>query len=102
MNNRDILNEISTGTLKEEQVEKILAEILRSNDAEKVESRLMLTRMEWTAYCHGATFSELSRWRDQGWPTQCILCGREIEVDKFGWKVIDKDGISKLRHIRCP
>lgn len=98
----DVLLEIDRRQLTEEGADSILDRILDSAQAEKVESLLALSRAEWTAHCHGATFSDLARWRYHGWPTQCAACGREINVADFGWKVVEVGGFSNLKHIRCP
>jgi hypothetical protein len=102
MNIRDILREVFEQKLTAEQADEVLANVLDSPEAGNVESLLMLTRSEWTGYGHGATLADLARWRYHGWPTQCGRCGREIKVEKFGWKVIEADGVVTLRHIHCP
>ncbi len=102
MNDRNILNEIFERKVTIEQADELLASILSSPEAGRAESLLMMTRPEWTAHVHGATFEELASWRYLGWPSQCMRCGREIEVANFGWKVVDVDGVSVLRHIQCP
>lgn len=101
MNACDILREVFEQRLTAEQADEFLAHVLDSPEAGKAESLLMLTRPEWTAHGHGSTLEELARWRYRGWPTRCIRCSREIEIDKFGWKVVDVDGVSALSHIQC-
>jgi|SRR6186713_2625700 hypothetical protein len=102
MTTRDILLELFEGKLRPTQAEGILSAVLDSDDAREVEKLLMLTNIEWTAYAHGATLADLAGWRYRGWPVECVRCGAAIALESFGWKVIDINGTSGLRHIRCP
>jgi hypothetical protein len=102
MISRDLLRELFEKKISEEDAAELLDNVLDSSDGRNTESVLMFTRAEWTAYGHGAGLSDLARWRYQGWPSKCVRCGREIALDRFGWKVVERNGLSVLEHIRCP
>ncbi|NTF66279.1 hypothetical protein A6U85_32445 [Agrobacterium sp. 13-626] len=100
---RDLLDDLSRGELTDDEAQKILDEVLDSPLASETEKTLGFSRIEWTAFAHGASLQELAAWRKGGWPTQCLVCGKLIDVASFGWRVIDDGkGNSGLRHIRCP
>jgi hypothetical protein len=102
MTARDILKELYLNTLSVEGADAVLNGVLESDDAPDIERVLLLSRPEWTAYGQGATLAEIARWRYHGWPKRCTACGLTIEVEDFGWKVVEADGDSLLKHIRCP
>jgi len=99
---QDILEAILDGTLSDEGADDVLDAILDSSDAPNTETLLGLSRVEWTAHGHGALWNEIAHWRRNGWPSTCVVCGRAIDVDRFGWRIVEVDGASKLKHIRCP
>lgn len=99
---RDILSELMVGVLSEDQADEILSTVLDSPQADKIENLLGFSHAEWTAYAQGALLVEIASWRKNGWPVKCNKCGGAIDVDQFGWLVIDSDGESVLKHIRCP
>jgi hypothetical protein len=101
---RDILNEIASGKLSEEQADEAIAEILDAGDDETVDlaELLGLTTAEWTASAQGAWWEELANWRRNGWPTTCLVCGETVVVDNFGWLVVHINDKGELKHIKCP
>ena len=99
---QDILKAILAGTLSDEGADDVLDAILDSSEAPNAESLLGLSRVEWTAHGHGALWTEIARWRRHGWPSTCVACGRPIDVDRFGWRVVEIEEVSQLKHIRCP
>jgi len=99
--NCDILKEVFQGTLSEADADDVLDGILNSGQASSAEALLGLSRIEWTAHGHGALWTEIAKWRNYGWPTECTSCGVEIHVEEFGWRVIELNGVSCLKHIRC-
>lgn len=98
----DILLEISERKLTEDQANDILIAVLESPEAAKIEELLGFSRVEWTAYGQGASLAEIATWRQFGWPRKCYLCGNEIDIEKFGWWVLDVENGSVLKHLRCP
>ena len=100
--NLNILKEVAQGILSDEEADNLLDGILDSDQAAHAETLLCLSRAEWTAHCQGALWSEIANWRLGGWPAKCSKCDGEIHVEKFGWRVIELDGTSILKHIRCP
>jgi hypothetical protein len=99
---RDILNELAEGILSEAEADTVLDGILDSVNASDAEALLCLSRIEWTAHGHGALWTEIANWRRGGWPTRCSSCGFEIHAAEFGWRIIELNGTSSLKHIRCP
>ena len=99
---RDILDEILTGALSEDDADAVLDAILDSSEAPNAEALLGLSRIEWTAHGHGAMWTEIAHWRRDGWPSVCVACGRSIQAERFGWRVVEVDGRAQLKHIRCP
>lgn len=99
---QDILEAILFGTLSDEDADDVLGEILDSTEAPNAEALLGLSRVEWTAHGQGALWSEIARWRREGWPSACLACGRPINVERFGWRIVEVGGMSRLKHIRCP
>ena len=102
MTARDILNELYSNTLSVEGADAVLNSVLESDDAPNIQRELVLSRPEWTAYGQGAALAEIAKWRYCGWPERCTACGLTINVKEFGWKVVEDDGDSLLKHIRCP
>lgn len=100
--NCDILKEVAQGTLSEAEADDVLDAILDSRNAPDAETLLNLSRTEWTAHSQGALWTEIAKWRSDGWPTKCISCGREIHVGEFGWRIVERNDTSCLKHIRCP
>ncbi|GAB3254585.1 hypothetical protein GCM10027296_22890 [Chitinimonas naiadis] len=102
MKARDILREVSEKKLSESDAEQVLESLLDSPQAAEIETLLGFSRTEWTAYGQGALISELASWRKNGWPALCLVCGAKIDIGKFGWRVIEKEERTGLKHIRCP
>jgi hypothetical protein len=102
MNNSDLLQAIFSQEKTEAQGAQIISASLDSADAAGTARRLGLSRVEWTAFAHGAALADIAFWRYQGWPTACALCKSPIDVEGFGWQVIDVNETSCLRHLQCP
>ena len=98
---RDILDELSKGTISPEQAERIYDDVMDSGKVDFAEA-LSLSKMEATAFGHGVGLPELAKWRLKGWPSKCVACGRAIEVPQYGWmaKEINPDH-HVLEHITC-
>jgi hypothetical protein len=98
---RDILNEINRQEISVDEAEKIYDEIMDGPKASEAPSLLGLSKTEWTAFCHGATFEILSNWRINGWPVICLRCGKGILVDHFGWMFKEIGMTVGLVHVDC-
>jgi len=96
------LKEVATGALTEEQIHAIVHAACQLGVG--VEAALMLSHTEWTAHCHGVWFSDLAKWRYHGWPNHCVNCGKEIDVERFGWMAneVDNEGCPAMKHAVCP
>jgi hypothetical protein len=102
---RDILPELANGTMSPNDSDALYDRVMDSADAADAAdaARLLgLSNVEWTSYCQGAGFEQLSTWRVAGWPTQCGVCGRAIVVESYGWLVAEIDRRLWLQHIQCP
>jgi len=102
MSKGDILDDLIGGRVSAQQAEQALGEVLDYSLAADVPNELGFSRAEWTAYAYGASLSELASWRRDGWPDRCIVCSNQIEIDRFGWIVIEVMGASRLKHVSCP
>lgn len=60
-----------------------------------------LSQAEATAVLHGVPYGVVARWRYDGWPTVCCVCGRELHIDAFGWWHKLVDGEYWLGHVDC-
>ncbi|HLN23487.1 MAG TPA: hypothetical protein VK558_05830 [Patescibacteria group bacterium] len=99
---RYILKEIESGSASEEEANNFLDKALYA--PETAEHILMLSHTEWTAKCHGVSLGELAEWRYHGWPNRCIVCGKEIDVEHFGWLATELDDLDRslMKHVVCP
>lgn len=99
---RDILLELAEGKISPKQAEEIYISFMDSDQGD-VSGAFCLSKIEATAFLHGVGLPELAQWRKHGWPNKCILCGKALDVPKFGWmaKEIGPDRHA-LEHIECP
>lgn len=95
----DILTELVNGSMTYDEGMETYTKILNSPDAEDVAELLGMTSWEWTAYLHAVPFDVLAKWRSEGWPTNCHICGLEINVESFGWWASWQKGQYRLVHI---
>ena len=102
---RDILKEIANGQVSVDEVEALF-----EREPLKAWGSWGLTRVEYTAYCHGAGFDVLAEWRYNGWPSRCTKCKNPLPVlEEFGWFVVSEEttesegnvGRLGLKHIDC-
>lgn len=98
----DLLAALARGELTLSQAEDLLDSAMAS-DAGTAPSRLGMSAVEWSAYAHGAHLSDLARWRLDGWPSTCDVCGLSVDVSAFGWVVREREGTSDvgLIHVSC-
>lgn len=99
----DILDELIRGRLTLSKAEEILERVIDSTDAGSLPAMVGMSAIEWTAFGHGAHLGDLSRWRADGWPSVCDICGKRVFVDEFGWVVRERDGTDEvgLVHVSC-
>lgn len=99
----DILSELGEGKISPEEAQKIFDATL---DAGKMGlgDGLGMSNAEYTAYCHAVGLAEIAKWRKDGWPDKCAVCGERIDVPNFGWmaKELGPDQDHVLEHIQCP
>jgi len=75
-------------------------QIIDSDSAHAMQ-QMGLNKYEWTAFCQAAPLETLASWRAEGWPRTCLRCHKEIEVQAFGWFVIEENQKHFLVHINC-
>ena len=99
---RDILKELSDGSVSPAEAERIYDAIM---DAGKIDYAvaLGLNNLESTAFGYGVPLHELSKWRKDGWPKNCAVCKRPLDVSKGGWMAthVDASGHHMIIHIPC-
>jgi hypothetical protein len=115
MKKLDILKDLYEGRISEDEAYDIQDQVGEDFEAGKIEGKIIdgeitldlgaylgLTRMEWAAILHNASYNTVAKWRYEGWPTKCAECGKKIIPEKFGWKAKDgKEGKGILIHIPC-
>lgn len=95
---QDILKDLYFGALSSQQADAIFDELMDSSNSSQAREILGLSPMEWTAFGQGAGFPQLAKWRYEGWPSSCQICGAKIQVDQYGWLLADEG----MRHLICP
>jgi hypothetical protein len=99
---RDILRDLIEGQISPDEAQKIYDAALKAGEIGLGEG-LGLSVIENTAYCHGVGLDELAAWRRDGWPKQCAVCKRQLDLPKGGWMAtqVDASGHSLIIHIPC-
>ena len=98
---RDLLKEVYDGKLTDEEAADIFEQYL---DESRVEwghrDALMLSHYELTAE-RFAPFSAIAKWRYEGWPQRCPICGGKIVIENYGWEADRSGSELGLQHIQC-
>jgi hypothetical protein len=97
---RDILKELYYNQISEAQAYEICDSVV-GTDEFREPGLFGMDDTEWTAWGQGVGFVAIAKWRYEGWPRICPVCGREIEVKKFGWMAKPADAGHQLIHIPC-
>lgn len=100
---RDILQELAKGKISPEEAQQIFDAVLHDGKMGLGEG-VGMDNAEYTANCHGVGLPELAKWRKDGWPDECVVCGEHIDVPNFGWmaKELGPDQDHVLEHVQCP
>lgn len=98
---RDVLTELAEGRTSLADVERLYERVMASEHAADAPALLGLSAVEWTAFCQGAHWDDLARFRREGWPRTCGVCGRALAVAAFGWLVREHEGGVALIHVEC-
>lgn len=98
----DVLAALHEGRMTLAEVERQYGRVMASPRAGEAAALLGLTNVEWTAFCQGAHWDDLARFRHAGWPRACTRCGGALDVPAFGWRVQEEDGGVVLVHVTCP
>ena len=97
---RDILEEVYKGLIAVDEAHDIFDEILASDETDSVFDLLGFSLTESSAYCHGADFDDVAKWRYEGWPDSCAVCGKKIVPEEGGWWAKGKGDTFYLVHIK--
>jgi hypothetical protein len=96
----DLLDAISRGIMSAEEAEDRAHEIADTRHGD-LRELLGMSSVEYTAYAHGASLVQIARWRRDGWPSHCAICGRNLDVPQFGWVPREIEPVFVLVHIAC-
>ena len=101
---RDLLEEVRTGQVDEVEAYRVLDEVRERSVLPRSLELVSMSPAEWMAAARGLPLGALSRWRCDGWPVDCGVCGTEVEPDELEWSVVrdpeDPTGYG-LRHAAC-
>ncbi|MFJ4294421.1 hypothetical protein ACIP1U_32380 [Cupriavidus sp. NPDC089707] len=103
MKKYDLLDDLIHGKITPDEADDICSGVLADTTLNiPAHEALGLTKVEWTAYAHGADFQEVADWRQHGWPDRCFVCGGRIKPESFGWLAREHNGKTQLKHVTCP
>jgi hypothetical protein len=97
----DILTELFYKRITLYEANAVYEKLMDSKDAGKIVFLLNLTLEEWSAFCQGADFDVISKWRHMGWPEKCAICNKTIEEKNHDWFVFFTGNKVTLRHVVC-
>jgi hypothetical protein len=61
-----------------------------------------LDKYETTALIHTTPYSQVAKWRYEGWPDKCIICHNPLDYKKWHWLYYEENEIiNGLAHIDC-
>jgi hypothetical protein len=96
----DLLFELYHGKISSDEAYDIFDEAVGSHIVEFPEY-LGFDPTEWTAICHAMSLGTVARWRYEGWPDVCTICGKKIDVPNYGWLATEEKGKAWLDHTTC-
>ena len=97
----DFLKRVYGKELTEDEAEEIYDNIMEHGHNDSWQEVLSMNTTEATAFMHGASFAEIARWRYEGWPTHCPVCGESLDISGGGWMVRETKAGSSIAHIGC-
>jgi hypothetical protein len=99
----DLLDDLIRGRISPTDADDLCSLVLADTSSTVPAYEFMgMSRKEWTACAHGAEFSEVAKWRANGWPNKCFKCDGLIVSDNYGWIATHHDGELQLKHVVCP
>ena len=98
---RDVLHALVSGSMSLDEVEGFYDRLMDSGEVGRAAELLGMSPAEWTAFAQGVWFDELAGWRSRGWPRNCVVCGKEVDIPQFGWLVREMMGTPRLAHVAC-
>jgi hypothetical protein len=111
-NKIDILREIYDGNMTDEAADDLYENLFKKYHqgmlSMTVEKFLCFSRSEQTALVmYGIPYSVLARWRYEGWPNVCRICGKSMNIEDGGWRARrvfhfkGKDYLNEVFHWDC-
>lgn len=96
---KDILQELHSNKIREDDAHEIISQIMHDIDnglydqfrlaGNRVDlaAAYGMNKYEWTAYCQGAPLSIIAQWRYNGWPDKCCNTDKELNYKHYHWLV---------------
>lgn len=82
---RDLLDDLARGTVSETEAYAHLDLVMESSVLPKSLELVEMSPAEWAAFTHGLPLAVLAGWRGEGWPAECVACGRDVDLDGLDW-----------------
>ena len=102
MRKRDLLKDVYDGILNNDEADDLLSDYLETSEgAGEPRESLMLSPTEYSARASTANWSTIAKWRYEGWPDHCGICGGKIVPEDYGWESDSRGVEFGLQHINC-
>jgi hypothetical protein len=95
----DVLDEILQGRITVDDAYQTYDSVMEGSG--NPEQMLGLSSLEWTAFCQGVGLGQLAFWRRDGWPAECVICGRELDPEAFSWMAVERQQGHAMAHLGC-
>lgn len=87
MKNKDILKEIYSQRITEKEAQSLFDKIIDEGLGSPSELMMLNLRKEYTAILlHDMPFTTVARWRYEGWPSKCAICGKDLNLEQGNWR----------------
>ncbi|CAM6000386.1 unnamed protein product [Sphagnum balticum] len=74
-------------TITEEEANDLVEQALELAATQDFSALGFDIQTEWTAIAlHGISYTTAARWRYEGWPNKCIICGEMIDINDDSWR----------------
>lgn len=98
----DLLKEVYEGRLTDDEAEEVYMSYMYQCEGEwDFLDLLTLSRNECNANASSVYWSSIAKWRYEGWPDLCRVCGKPLVLDKWGVWLDDSQEDEWLMHLDC-
>lgn len=102
----DVLALLGSGKITEDEAHDWIDAAVETFHLEgypAIEERIGFSEREMQARCLGVSVSQRAKWRKEGWPTKCSLCGESLDLDRQHWFANPRpvNGQYQLEHAAC-